>query len=213
MQKQTKALLFDMDGTLVDSYLIVFKAWQQFAQRYGLDLNQILAVSHGRPSIDTIKLFASNNMDLEKEALIIDELNLIGNGEKPIAGALEFLTKLPKNTWGIVTSASQDLAIKRLNEAGLPIPEVLIAEDHVNLGKPHPEGYLKAAELLKVDPSECIIFEDAPAGVMAGNSANIPVVIVGRNPSALILPHIANITDYLKMTVEIKDDYINLFLD
>jgi mannitol-1-/sugar-/sorbitol-6-phosphatase len=210
VQIKIKAILFDMDGTLVNSHSIVINAWQQFANMYNLDLNKILAVSHGMPSIDTIKLFANNDMDIKKEVKLIDDFNLISSGEIPISGAIEFLQKIPPNKWAIVTSASYNLAIKRLTTAKIQPPELLIAEDHVSHGKPNPEGYLKAVKLLGVETHECLIFEDSSVGVMAANNANIPVVIIGNNHQALQLPHLLSIQNFDNVQININKDYINL---
>lgn len=212
MQRQVKALLFDMDGTLVNSHVITENAWASFAKRYGFNLNEILAVSHGRPSIETVKIFATNDMNIEKEAALVDRFNLVHSGEVAIDGAKELLLRLPQNSWAVVTSASEELARLRLTRAGLPIPELLIAEDHVQFGKPHPECYLKATKILKVKPSECLVFEDAPAGVIAANNAKIPVVIIGSDKIALSLPHLLNIPDFLNTKAVIETDSINLSL-
>jgi sugar-phosphatase len=169
-------------------------------------------MSHGRPSIETVRLFATSGMNIEEEAALIDRFNLTHSGEVAVAGAQELLRRLPLNSWGVVTSASEELARMRLTRAGLPIPELLIAEDHVKMGKPHPECYLKAAETLKVNPEECLIFEDAPAGVMAANNAGIPVVIIGRDRFALSLPHLLNLPNFLKVETAIENNLINLLL-
>lgn len=212
MQKQVKALLFDMDGTLVNSHRITEGAWGSFARRHSLDLNEILAISHGRPSIETVKIFKTPQMDIQKEAELIDRFNLINSGEEAVAGALELLLHLPLERWAIVTSASEELARIRLTRAGLPIPELLIAEDHVTKGKPHPECYLLAAKKLNVKPSDCIIFEDAPAGVIAANNANIPVVIIGADKIARSMPHELNIPNFLGVNATLENDFINLFI-
>ena len=212
MQKQVKALLFDMDGTLVNSHGITESAWGSFARRHNLNLDDVLEVSHGRPSIETVKIFATSEMDIQIEASLIDRFNLVNCGEVAMAGAKKLLLRLPKNAWAVVTSASEELARLRLTRAGLPIPELLIAEDHVAIGKPHPECYLKAAEELKVKPEECLVFEDAPAGVMAANNANIPVVIIGQSRFALSLPHLISVPDFSNITAIIENDSINLSL-
>lgn len=174
------AILFDMDGTLVDSNAAVEQSWAVWAKRYELDLGELLAYSHGRPTLATMQHFGARlapgrDWQAEADELQEYEFNLSG-GTVAIAGARELVAQLDGTPWGVVTSAPRGLAERRIQEAGLPLPRVLVPADEITIGKPHPEGYLKAAEMLGVAPGECVVFEDAPAGVEAGLRAGMQVV-------------------------------------
>jgi sugar-phosphatase len=175
------ALLFDMDGTLVDSNATVERAWAFWARRYGLDLIEVLAFSHGRPTLATMSHFGERfapGRDWQAEA---DELQQMEQKEVgatvPIAGAREVLAQMHgQSKWAVVTSAPRHLAELRITAAGLPLPGVLVPADEITRGKPHPEGFLKAARLLNVRAEECLVFEDTPAGVDAGLNAGMKVI-------------------------------------
>jgi|SRR5579885_2307892 sugar-phosphatase len=173
-------LLFDMDGTLVDSTPVVERTWRRFAERHGLDGNRILSESHGRRTAETVTMFAPPHLDIEKETaqLVAEEMADV-EGITAVAGATSILNALPQNRWAVVTSANRELALRRMNAAGLPIPDVLIAAEDVRQGKPSPEGYLAAARALNASPDVCLVFEDAPAGLAAGNAARMRVFTVG----------------------------------
>ena len=172
------AILLDMDGTLVDSTLCVERQWAKFAERHKLDYGKIMAVSHGRPNAETIREVAPH---LAVPAILdrFDAEELLDReGIVEVAGAAEFVQSLPAGKWAVVTSASKALAEVRLRCAGLPIPEVLIAADGISHGKPHPEGYLLAAERLGVPPPNCLVFEDTPAGLEAADRAGMQSIAV-----------------------------------
>ncbi len=176
-----KALLFDMDGTLVDSTPVVERTWHRFAKRHGLDGNVILAESHGRRTAETIALFTPMHIDRDREtARFISEEIADVDGITAIAGAQELLFALPSNRWGVVTSATRELAMRRMTAAGLPIPDILIAAEDVQKGKPAPDGYLSAAQALGVSPEECIVFEDAVPGLIAAKTAGMKVFAIGH---------------------------------
>jgi mannitol-1-/sugar-/sorbitol-6-phosphatase len=180
LELSAAAMLFDMDGTLVDSAAVVERVWIDFAVRHGLRAEEVIAFSHGRPAIATVRRFIASKSDIEREAArirAIDEraTDLIA----PIAGADAFLRSLPSDQWAIVTSAHRNLALKRIAAAGLPIPEVLVSVDDVTIGKPDPQGYLRAAAALGVDIAECVVFEDSLAGVQAGVASGASTVVVG----------------------------------
>jgi mannitol-1-/sugar-/sorbitol-6-phosphatase len=172
------AILFDLDGVLVDSTACVERHWRRWATRHKLDAGSLLANSHGRRTIDTMRLVASDlDLDLEHEALLLEEeeaLDLDGIIATP--GAIELLTALPTQSWAIVTSATRIMARARLEAVGLPIPQAFICAEEVSQGKPHPEGYLKAATLLGIAPDQCLVIEDAPAGILAAHAAAIPAL-------------------------------------
>jgi sugar-phosphatase len=180
-------LLLDLDGTLVDSRVVVARHWALFAERHGLALAPILAVCHGRRTADTIAEVAPR-LDAGREAGVLDageETDV--DGLVPVAGARELLTGLDPKRWAVVTSAHRALAVRRLAAVRLPVPAVLVAGDEIERGKPDPEGYLRAAELLGVDPAACVVVEDAPVGIAAGRAAGARVVALTTTHDADVL--------------------------
>ena len=145
------AILFDMDGTLVDSTPVVERQWKRFAQRYGLDYAQIMKISHGRRNEETIREIAPHLATPEVFAEFdAEEIEDLG-GVVAVGGSAALLGKLAQHEWAVVTSASRALARSRMQSVGLPVPYVLIGADDVEYGKPDPEGYLAAARRLGVD--------------------------------------------------------------
>ncbi|GAA4955193.1 HAD-IA family hydrolase [Actinoplanes utahensis] len=174
------ALLFDMDGTLVDSTVVVERTWRTFADRYGLDLAAILAVSHGRRTVETVAAFAPPGVDVEAEAARLTEQEVADtDGIIEVPGATALLGSLPAGSWAVVTSAGRELAVARMTAAGVPVPDVLISAEDVTAGKPSPEGYLLAAARLGVAAEQTIAFEDAEAGVVAALASGARTVVVG----------------------------------
>lgn len=175
-----RAVLFDMDGTLVDSTAVVEDVWAEFAGRYGLDIGEILRTSHGVPAGDTVRRFAPSGSDVVR---LTEELGHMErsrtDGIVPIPGAPALIGSLPVGVFALVTSADRILAEGRMSAAGLAMPATVITSDDVRRGKPDPEGYLKAAALLGAEPADVVVFEDAPAGVAAARSAGMRTVVVG----------------------------------
>ena len=171
-----KGVLFDLDGVLADSTPAVARVWTIWAQRHGFDPEETVRRAHGRPSITTIRELLTNG-DHAAENAIVERME-IEDLEDVVAlpGAAELLRTLPVNRWTIVTSCTRPLALVRLRAAGLPIPEKLITSTDIINGKPHPEPYLKGAALLGVAATDCLVIEDAPAGIRAGKSANAKVL-------------------------------------
>jgi len=178
-----RALLFDMDGVLVDSTAAVARVWTIWARKHGLDPEMVVKIAHGRPSITTIReLLPHGNHeaeDREVERLEIEDVE----GIVALPGAAELLRTLPATRYAIVTSATRPLAEVRLRAAGLPIPERLVTARDVQRGKPHPDPYLRGAPLLGVSPAECVVIEDAPSGVRAGKAAGTRVVALRTTAS------------------------------
>lgn len=168
-----------MDGTLVNSIAVVERTWRRFAARHGLDADEVLTACHGRRAAETVALFAPPGLDIDAEAgrLTAEEI-ADTDGVVAIRGAPELLAALPAGSWAIVTSAGRDLAMTRLEATGLMLPTVLVTAEDVVDGKPAPDGYLAAARALGVAPADCIVFEDAPAGLQAGRAAGAAVVAV-----------------------------------
>jgi mannitol-1-/sugar-/sorbitol-6-phosphatase len=171
---ECEAILFDMDGTLVDSRALVERMWLRWADRRGVSPEAILAVAHGRRTLETMQIVAPQfatpaeaaQLDAEEE----EEAREHG-GETAVPGAAALLAALPPERWAIVTSALADIARRRVAGVGLPVPRVLVGAADVVAGKPDPEGYLRAAEALGFAARRCVIVEDAPPGVQAGRAA------------------------------------------
>jgi sugar-phosphatase len=171
------AVLFDLDGTLVDSAEIIERLWGEWAARHSLNVRDILAISHGRPAEETMRLVAPHLPNLKEEAaarLRAEEQH--SDGLRAISGAKRLLNSLPPNRWAIVTSCTQKLAEVRLRTVGLPVPPVMITQEIVSQGKPHPSGYLEAARRLGWPPQNCLVVEDSPVGVEAGRAAGMRVL-------------------------------------
>jgi len=170
------ALLFDMDGVLIDSTPAVERVWSGWAREHGLDPTQVIAHVHGRPSISTIRYFLPDS-DFEMENRDVERREIEDTeGIVLLPGAAELLRSLPKDRWTIATSCTRSLAEVRLRAAGLPVPERIVTSTDVSHGKPHPQPFLKAAAKLGFSASECIVVEDVAAGVRAGKSAGARVI-------------------------------------
>jgi sugar-phosphatase len=170
------AVLFDMDGTLVDSREIVERMWLLWAAEHGIPADAVLAVAHGRRTYETMQLVAPAIATPEAAAALDAREAEEEGGEVAIAGAAALLETLPSGRWAVVTSAGSQLARVRLASVGLPLPQVLVGAEDVHAGKPAPEGYLRAARALGVPAGRTVVFEDTPAGVEAGLSAGATVV-------------------------------------
>ena len=173
------ALLFDLDGTIVNSIAAAERAWAAWAERHGLDVAAFLPTIHGVRGIDTITRLALPGLDpaVEAEAILQAEIEDV-EGVEPIEGAAAFLASLPADRWAIVTSSPRRLALRRLAAAGLPVPPVLVTAEDVTRGKPAPDCFLLAAERLGQRIEDCLVFEDAPAGIKAAEAAGAAVVMV-----------------------------------
>ena len=175
-QVRCSALLFDMDGVLIDSTPAVARVWHKWAMEHGFNPEEVVSRAHGRPSLTTVREYLPNadheaeNREVERRE--IEDLE----GVVPLPGAVDVLASLPEDRWTIVTSCTRRLAEVRLRAAGLPIPQRMITSNDVANGKPHPEPYSKAATLLGFPPSDCIVIEDAPAGIKAGKAARARVI-------------------------------------
>ncbi|HEV7838264.1 MAG TPA: HAD family hydrolase [Gemmatimonadaceae bacterium] len=173
-----EALLFDLDGVLVDSIVSVEHTWRVWAARHGLELETILRSAHGRRAFDTVQLVAPH-LDAAAEVITLSaqEANTT-QGLSEVPGAHALLAALPPNRWAVVTSGDRAVAEHRLQHVGLPLPAVMVCGDEVTNGKPDPEGYLAAAAKLGVAPANCVVVEDAPSGIEAARNAGMRVIAV-----------------------------------
>lgn len=166
-----KAILFDMDGVLINSAPSVERVWHAWALAHGFDPVTVIRQAHGRRSVETIRALAPD-MDAEKENVIVEQMEIDDkDGVTALPGAAELLTKLPPDRVAIVTSATRPLAVARLGYANLPVPAKIITADDVINGKPSPEPYQKGAALLGFAANVCLVFEDTPAGVASAHAA------------------------------------------
>ena len=172
------AILFDLDGVLIDSTQAVTRVWARWATQHGFNPREVVRTAHGRPSISTIREYLPHaDHELENAKAEQAEIEDI-EGVVAFPGARELLNALPPDRWTIVTSCTRRLAQVRLRAAGLPIPQRLLTCSDVQNGKPHPDPYLKAAASLGFPAGDCIVVEDAPAGIRAGKTAGARVIAV-----------------------------------
>lgn len=197
MTKKYEKFIFDMDGTLVDSKEAVEMAWSIWAYEYNVDIQRILSVSHGRPAKDVIRELMPA-LHIPKAVARLEEIELENlSSVRAVRGAVEFLDQLPDENWAIFTSAPRKLAVAKLKAASIPIPEVLITVEDVTKGKPNPEGYILAASKLNAVPSECLVFEDASAGIYSALSAGCDVInITSAAPEIINIEGVDSIEDY-----------------
>lgn len=172
-----QALLFDMDGTLIDSRVNVERIWQAWCDAHKVDFSQVLPHLHGVRLADSVRRFTPAGYDVEQEIATLYRLELEHtDGIVPINGAKALLAALPPERWTIVTSADQELARVRLDAAGIPVPRRMVGGDDVTRGKPDPQGYLEGARRLNSQPAQTLVFEDAAAGIAAGRAAGARVI-------------------------------------
>lgn len=174
------ALLFDMDGTLIDSLEAAERIWGRWAERQGLDVATFLPTIHGARAVDTIGRLNRPGLDPAVEAKRIEREEIEDlEGISPLPGAIAFLARLPAERWTIVTSAPRDLALARLGKAGVAAPARMVTGEDIATGKPAPDCYLLGARRLGVAIDRCIVFEDAPVGILAAEAAGAGLIVVG----------------------------------
>jgi len=183
------AILFDLDGVLVDSTGSVDRQWRAWAERKGVDGDAVMAIAHGVRTLEVIQRVAPH-LNAQAEVLELESREADDReGVSVMPGAVELVRSIPQGRWGVVTSGTKLLASARLRFCGLPVPEVLVTADEVTHGKPHPEPYLKGAERLGFKPEECLVIEDAPAGILAGQAAGMKVIGIASTYAAKFLQH------------------------
>lgn len=170
------AILFDLDGVLVDSTKSVDRQWRRWAREQGIDPNQVAAIAHGVRTIEVIRRLAPH-LSAEQETEKLEAREAADHdGVDVMPGAAALLRSIPDGRWCVVTSGTRKLATSRLRLAGLPQPKVLVSADDVSNGKPDPQPYLKGAKLLGMHPAECLVIEDAPAGILSAHAGGMKVI-------------------------------------
>ena len=202
-----QAFLIDMDGTLITSTAAAERVWSRWAERHGLDLDAFIPTIHGVRAIDTIRRQNLPDIDLDGEVAWVERGEIEDvEGVAPIPGAAAFVKRLPPDRWAVVTSASVPLAKARLEAAGVEPPRTLITAEDVERGKPDPAGYLKAAEALGFAVADCLVFEDAEAGIQAGEAAGADVVVVTAARTHPLETTHPTLKDYGEARLEVAAD-------
>lgn len=170
------AILFDLDGVLVDSTGSVSRQWRRWAEEQSLDPQKVVEMAHGVRTIEIIRRFTPH-LDAQAEVVRLEKREADDQeGVAVMRGAAELLKSIPEGRWCVVTSGTRYLANARLKLANLPSPKVLVSADDVKKGKPDPEPYLMGAKLLGMNPAECLVIEDAPAGIRAAHAGEMKAI-------------------------------------
>ena len=197
------AILFDLDGVLVDSTGSVTRQWRRWAIDNNIDPQKVLEIAHGVRTIEIVRRLAPH-LDAEAEALMLEKREAEDQeGVSVMPGAAELLASIPEGRWCVVTSGTRYLATARLKLGNLPIPNVLVSADDVSKGKPDPQPYLMGAKLLGINPTECLVVEDAPAGIRAAHAGGMKAIgITSTYPASGLQEADALIQKLAQITVE-----------
>ena len=182
-----RAVLLDMDGTLVDSTAVVERLWLTWAEPHGIAPETVLSVVHGRQGHQSMAIMLperDHEINIRENAVMLANESKDVDGVIPIEGADALLAALLPYPHAIVTSADVTLMNARMGQAGLTVPALTVTAENVSASKPDPEGFLLGAELLGVDPADCVVFEDSGAGIQAGLAAGMRVLGVGPHAAA-----------------------------
>ena len=182
-----QAILFDLDGTLIESTLYIERLWQDWGLQHGVAPQYMSEVMHGRRAVEIVGSVAPH-LPVEDEVYALETAEIVQmEGMKSYPGAKELLSALPRGKWAIATSGSLRVASARLNYANLPTPDVFVTANDVRAGKPAPDAYLLAAHRLSAKPSQCVVVEDTPAGIQAGKAAGMKVIGIASTRSRDLL--------------------------
>jgi mannitol-1-/sugar-/sorbitol-6-phosphatase len=201
-----RAVLLDMDGTLVDSRRAVEAQWGRWAERHGLRLEDVLQISHGRPALETMRMLLPEVATAEEHRRFLREEEEHESGSVAVRGAVRFVQGLPPDRWGVVTSAPGRLALRRMRECGFPTPPVLIAPEHVTRGKPDPLPYRTAAERLGVAPEDCFVVEDTLAGLRSAEAAGMTAIGIATTYTPAQLGADVSVPDFEALEAERHGD-------
>jgi sugar-phosphatase len=205
------AFLFDMDGTILTSIKAAERVWGQWAKGHGLDVAAFLPTIHGKRTEETIRALELPGVDPVREAAFITRAEIEDvAGIEAIAGAAAFLASLPEGRWAIVTSAPRLLAEARIAAAGLPMPEVLVAAEDVERGKPAPDPFLLGARKLGVAPADCLVFEDTLAGLQSAAAAGMASIVVTTTHSHPLETGVTAVLDYEDLRVVTAPDGLRI---
>lgn len=208
---RTGAILFDMDGTLIDSSATIERIWRRWAGRHGIDADALMDFAVGRRLTETIRRFAVPGMDVAAEAMVIDaDARAATDGVVAVPGADAFLRSLPDDRWAVVTSAPTAIARRWLAAARLPMPRVFVAAEDVSAGKPDPEGYRLALARLDRSAEEAVVFEDTVSGLEAGRAAGARTIAIAASLGAADRVREPWIADFSDVAVEAGADVLTI---
>lgn len=198
--------MFDLDGVLCDSTQAVDREWREWAARKGVDGDAVMAIAHGVRTIEVIRRVAPH-LDAEAESAAIENHEAHDQrGVTVMPGAVELVKSIPAGRWGVVTSGSRELATNRLRYCGVPVPAILVTADDVVNGKPHPEPYLKGAAGLGLPAAQCVVIEDAPAGIESAHAAGMRVIALASTyPVAQLGAADAVIKSFQEISIKVGD--------
>lgn len=208
-----RAVLLDMDGTLVDSTAVVERLWLEWASQHGLDADVVLSTIHGRQGQESMAILLPDRPDAEnitENRMLLERETAELDGVVAIPGAVELVTGLHGIPHAIVTSATVPLMRARMGVAGVGVPEVIVTAEDVRASKPDPEGFARAAELLGVDAADCVVFEDSSNGIAAGLAAGMRVIGVGPAAAAASPTHL--VADLTEVSISPSPDGIVITL-
>jgi sugar-phosphatase len=206
-QRAFAAFLFDMDGTILTSIKAAERVWGRWARGHGLDVEAFLPTIHGKRTEETIRALELPGVDPAREAAFITRAEIEDvAGIEAIKGCADFLASLPPGRWAIVTSAPRLLAEARIAAAGLPIPEVLVAAEDVERGKPAPDPFLLGARKLGVLPADCLVFEDTLAGLQSAAAAGMASIVVTTTHAHPLETDVSAVLDYEDLRAETTTD-------
>ena len=201
------AFLFDMDGTILSSIAAAERVWTRWALRHGLDVATFLPTIHGMRCVETVRRLNLPGVDPQAEADAITREELADvEGIVAIDGVRAFLASLPADRWAVVTSAPRELARLRIEAAGLPAPPLVVAAEDVTRGKPAPDCFELAAARLGVRAQDCLVFEDAPAGIAAAEAAGADVLVITATHAHASATRHASVRDYVALSVQVDAD-------
>jgi mannitol-1-/sugar-/sorbitol-6-phosphatase len=202
-----EAILFDLDGVLVDSTGSVTRQWKRWAEENKIDPQKVVEIAHGVRTIEIVRKLAPH-LDAEAEVVRLEKREAEDHeGVAVMPGAAELIKAIPEGRWCVVTSGTRHLATSRLKLASLPTPQVLVSADDVSKGKPDPEPYLMGAKLLGMKPAECLVIEDAPAGIRAAHAGGMKAIaITSTYPASALHEADAVVEKLTQIQVRISQD-------